>query len=91
MTHIYVSKLSIISSDNGLSPGRRQAIIWTDTGILTLGNKRQWNHNRNLYIIIQENAFENVVREIGDHLSQPRCLNVCMLHVAFVINVFAKY
>ena len=26
-THICVSKLTIIGSDNGLSPGRRQAII----------------------------------------------------------------
>ena len=29
MTHICVGKLTIIGSDNGLSPGRRQAIIWT--------------------------------------------------------------
>ena len=26
--------LTIIDSDNGLSPGRRQAIIWTNAGIL---------------------------------------------------------
>ena len=40
VTHICVSKLTIIGSDNGLSPGRRQAIIWTNAGILfirTLG------------------------------------------------------
>ena len=30
MTHIYASKLNIIGSDNGLSPGRREAIIWTN-------------------------------------------------------------
>ena len=34
VTHIYVSKLTIIGSDHGLSPGRRQAIIWTNAGIL---------------------------------------------------------
>ena len=34
MTHICVSKLTITGSDNGLSPGRRQAIIWTNAGIL---------------------------------------------------------
>ena len=34
VTHICVSKLTIIGSDNGLSPGRRQAIIWTNAGIL---------------------------------------------------------
>ena len=33
-THICVSKLTIIGSDNGLSPGRRRAIIWTSAGIL---------------------------------------------------------
>ena len=37
MTHICVSKLTIIGSDNGLSPGRRQAIIWTNAGILLIG------------------------------------------------------
>ena len=33
VTHICVNKLIIIGSDNGLSPGRRQAIIWTNAGI----------------------------------------------------------
>ena len=33
VTHVCVSKLTIIGSDNGLSPGRRQAIIWTNAGI----------------------------------------------------------
>ena len=37
VTHICVSKLIIIASDNGLSPGRRQAIIWTSAGILLIG------------------------------------------------------
>ena len=36
-THLYVGKLTIIGSDNGLSPGRRQAIIWTIAGILLIG------------------------------------------------------
>ena len=30
-------KLTIIGSDNGLSPARRQAIIWTNDGILLIG------------------------------------------------------
>ena len=37
MTHICVGKLSIIGSDNGLSPGRRQAITRTNAGILLIG------------------------------------------------------
>ena len=34
--HICVSNLTIIGSDNGLSPGRRQAIIWISAGILLI-------------------------------------------------------
>ena len=37
MNHICVSELTIIGSDNGLSPGWFQAIIWTNTGILLIG------------------------------------------------------
>ena len=29
--------MTIIISDNGLSPGRRQAIIWNNAGILLIG------------------------------------------------------
>ena len=42
VTHICVSKLIIIGSDNGLSPGRRQAIIWTNAGILLIGPLRTY-------------------------------------------------
>ena len=38
MAHLCVSKLTIIGSDTGLSPGRRQAIIWTNDGILLIGH-----------------------------------------------------
>ena len=40
VTHICVSKLTIISSDNSLLPGRPQAIIWTNAGILLIGPLR---------------------------------------------------
>ena len=36
VTHICVSDLTSICSDNGLSPGRRQAIIRTNAGILLI-------------------------------------------------------
>ena len=36
MTNIYVIKLTVIGSDNGLSPDRCQAIIWTNAGILLI-------------------------------------------------------
>ena len=37
VTHICVGNLTIIGSDNGLSPGRRQAIIRINAGILLIG------------------------------------------------------
>ena len=36
VAHMCVSKRTIIGSDNGLSPGRHQAIIWTNAGILLI-------------------------------------------------------
>ena len=36
VAHRCVGKLTIIGSDNGLSPGRRQIIIWTNAGILLI-------------------------------------------------------
>ena len=33
----HIGNLTIIGSDNGLSPGQRQAITWTKVGILLIG------------------------------------------------------
>ena len=35
--YVCVRKLTIIGSDSGLLPGRHQAIIWTNAGILLIG------------------------------------------------------
>ena len=75
---MWVSKLTIIGLDNGLSPHRRESIIWTNAEILmtrTPGTKLQWNLKRNWYIFIQENAFENVVCEMAAIFSQPQCVS----------------
>ena len=79
VTHICVSKLTIIGSDNGLSPGRRQAIIWTNAGILLIGPLGtnfseifNWNSN----IFIEDNTFENVVCEMLLISSRPQCVKV---------------
>ena len=37
MTHIFVGNLTIIGSYNGLSSGRRQAIIGTNARVLSIG------------------------------------------------------
>ena len=66
-------KITSIGSDNGLSPGGRQAIIWTNIVNSNLRNKHQSNLERNLFI--QENAFENVVYEMVPILSWPQYVN----------------
>ena len=42
----------------------------------TLGNKLQWNFNRNSNIFIQENAFERVVCEMAAILSRPQWVKI---------------
>ena len=77
-THICISKLTIIGSDNDLSPGRRQAIIWTNDGILLIGpleTNFSENFKQNSHIFIQENAFENIVCEMAAILSRPQYVN----------------
>ena len=77
MTHIYVSKLNIIGSDNGLSPDWHQANIFTNAGILLIRNAGT-NFREILSEIhtfsLRENAFENIVYAIAAILSRPRCV-----------------
>ena len=67
------STQAIICSDNGLSPVRRQAIIWTNDVSLSPRNKLQSNCFRNSNIFIQENKFENVVWEMSAIFSASMC------------------
>ena len=75
VTHICVSKLTTIGSDNGLSPWPAQShylnqcwdiVHWAPV------NKLQWNFNQNSYLFIQENAFKIVVCEMMSISSRPR-------------------
>ena len=71
---ICVGNINIIGSDNGLSPGWLQVIIWTKAGILLiepLGKKLWWRVIQISYIFIQENAFENTVCENATIWSRP--------------------
>ena len=73
VTHICVGKLTIIGSDNGLSPGRHQAIIWGNAGILLIG-PLETNFSEILIEIdtfsFNKNAFENGVCEMASILSR---------------------
>ena len=46
VAHICISKLTIIGADNGLWPGRHQAITWTNVGILLIRTLGTHFHSR---------------------------------------------
>ena len=52
-----------------------------------LRNKLQWNLNCNLYIFIQENAFENVIWKMAASLSRPQCVKAygCSIHLHMLL------
>ena len=68
VTHICVNRITYWFRQYGLSPGRRQTLIWTvqccNIVNWTFTNELQWNFNLISNIFIQENAFENVVCEM---------------------------
>ena len=47
--------------------------------IWTLRNKFQWISNRNSYIFIQQNVFENVVSKMETILYRPQCVKAFIL------------
>ena len=67
--HICISKLTIIGSDNGFSPGRAPSHYLNQWW--NIRNKFQWNLQQNSYIFIQEHAFENVACEMAEILPWP--------------------
>ena len=74
MTHICVSRLTIIGSDNGLSPGRRQAIICTNTGVLVI-----WIIGTNFSEILSEThtfSFKKMHLKMSSGRRRPFCLGL---------------
>ena len=71
-THTCVGKLTIIGLDNGLSPGRRQTLIWTNAGILLIGPLRI-NFNKML-IEIHILSFKKIHLKMSSAKWRPFCL-----------------
>ena len=77
VTHICVSKLAIIGSDNGLSPGRHQAIIRTNAGILLIG-PLETNFIENI-IQIYTFSFKKMHLKMSSGKWRPFCLGLNVL------------
>ena len=74
MTHICVSDLTSIGPDNGLSPGRRQAIIRTNAGILLI---RPLGTNFNEFLVeILIFSFKEIRLKVSSAKSRPFCLGL---------------
>ena len=93
VTHICVGNLAISVSDNGLSPGRRQAIIWTNTGILLIGPLG--TNFGEILIGIHKFSFKKKHLKMLSPKWQPFCLGLNVLNVSknliFVIRGYSLF
>ena len=75
--HICINKIAIIGSHNGLSPGRRQAIIWTNAGILLI-----WLLGTNfseISIKIDTFSLKKIHLKMSSGKWRPSCLGLNVL------------
>ena len=77
VTHICVGKLTIFGSDNGLSPGRRQAIIWTNAGVLLIG-PLETNFSE-ISIAFEAFSFKKMHLKISSAKWRPFCPGLIVL------------
>ena len=77
VTHICVSKLTIIGSDNGLSPSRCQAIIWTNSGILLSGTL--WINFSGIVSEIHTFSLKKMHLKMSSVKCRPFCLGLNVL------------
>ena len=77
VTHICVDNLTIIGSDNGLSPGRRQAIIWNNAGLLLI--EPLGTNFSEISIGIQTFSFKKMHLNISSAKWRPFCLGLNVL------------
>ena len=88
VTHICVSKQTIISSDNGLSLGRHQSIISTNDGILLIGSL-----GTNFSEILKEIytfSFKKIRLKMSSGKWRPFCLGLNVLIPMMVKLIFVS-
>ena len=74
VTHICVNHLTIIGSDNGLSPNRRQAIIRTNAGILLI--RPLGTHFTEFLVEILIFSFKKMRLKASSAKRRPFCLGL---------------
>ena len=83
VTHICIHKITIIGSDNGLSPVRRQAIIFTNEGMLLI---RSLGINfSEILFEIHTFPFKKVHLKMSSGKWRPFCLSLNVLNLISLI------
>ena len=77
LMHICIGKLTIIGSDNGLSPGQHQAIMWTNAGILLIG-PLEANFSE-ILIVIQTFSWKEICLKMSSMKCCPFWLDLSVL------------
>ena len=72
---MWVGELTIIVLDNGLAPGRHQAIIWTNAGILLIGPYGTNFSEISIEILTSSLTTMSLKVSSAAILSQPQCVN----------------
>ena len=89
VTNICITDLTIIGSDNGLSPERHQAIILTNTGILLIGplgiNFSEILMEINMF------SFKKIYLKMSSEKCRPFCLSLSVLKVLPVPSQSQQY
>ena len=76
--HVCVGKLlTIVGSDNGLLPGRRKAIIWTNADILSI--RPQGIYFNEILFEIQKFSFKKTHLKMLSGKWRPFCLGLHVL------------
>ena len=97
MTHIRISDLTIIDSDNALSPRWRPAIIWSNAGILSIGPLG--TNFGEILIKIQTFSFKKMHLKMSSVKWRPFCLGLnvsnqqeheacCCLYTQAILNSY---
>ena len=82
---LHICAVTIIASDNYLSPGRRQAIIWTSAGILIIG-LLETNFSE-ISIEMQTFSFKKMRLKVSSAKWRPFCLDLNVLRAMTQITI----
>ena len=89
MTQICARNVTIIGSDNGLTPGRCQTIICTNTGILLIGPLG--TNFSEILIGIQTFSFKKMPSKMSSAKWRPPCLGLDVLSFPSNWDVFGEH